>query len=105
MAGGRLYSLLTPLSSMSVIDYMLSKIPMGRFNQVEEVCLLICWLPSEECSYGTGAAFQISGDVRVDDRDSGLHISSVFPVTRRSRIESSLILGDTHYAFWRVPAS
>lgn len=43
------------------IDYMLSKIPMGRFGQVEEVAALIAWLSSEECSFSTGAVFDISG--------------------------------------------
>jgi hypothetical protein len=33
------------------IDFMLSKIPMGRFGTVEEVAALICWLASEECSF------------------------------------------------------
>jgi 3-oxoacyl-[acyl-carrier protein] reductase len=43
------------------IDYMLSKIPMGRFLQVEELAGLICWLGSPECSFSTGAVFDISG--------------------------------------------
>jgi 3-oxoacyl-[acyl-carrier protein] reductase len=43
------------------IQYMLSKIPMGRFGNKEEVAALVCWLASEECSFSTGAAFDISG--------------------------------------------
>ncbi|HZH52964.1 MAG TPA: SDR family NAD(P)-dependent oxidoreductase [Microvirga sp.] len=43
------------------IDFMLSKIPMGRFGEVEEVTSLICWLASEECSFSTGAVFDVSG--------------------------------------------
>jgi 3-oxoacyl-[acyl-carrier protein] reductase len=43
------------------IDFMLSKIPMGRFGTVAEVAALICWLASEECSFSTGAVFDISG--------------------------------------------
>jgi NAD(P)-dependent dehydrogenase (short-subunit alcohol dehydrogenase family) len=43
------------------IDYMLSKIPMGRFGKVEEVTAMIVWLASEECSYATGAVFDASG--------------------------------------------
>jgi 3-oxoacyl-[acyl-carrier protein] reductase len=43
------------------ISYMLSKIPMGRFVQVEEIAALACWLASEECSFSTGAVFDISG--------------------------------------------
>jgi 2-dehydro-3-deoxy-L-rhamnonate dehydrogenase (NAD+) len=43
------------------IDFMLSKIPLGRFGLVEEVCSLVCWLASEECSYSTGAVFDVSG--------------------------------------------
>jgi len=43
------------------IDYMLAKIPMARFLQVDEVAALIAWLASEECSFSTGAVFDISG--------------------------------------------
>lgn len=43
------------------IDYMLSKIPMGRFGLVEEIAALVCWLSSEECSFSTGAVFDLSG--------------------------------------------
>jgi 3-oxoacyl-[acyl-carrier protein] reductase len=43
------------------IDFMLSKIPMGRFGTIDEVAALICWLASEECSFSTGAVFDISG--------------------------------------------
>jgi 3-oxoacyl-[acyl-carrier protein] reductase len=43
------------------IDYMLSKIPMNRFVMVEELAAMIAWLSSEECSFSTGAAFDISG--------------------------------------------
>lgn len=43
------------------IDFMLSKIPMGRFGQVEEITALICWIASEECSFTTGAVFDASG--------------------------------------------
>lgn len=43
------------------IDYMKSKIPMGRLGEVEEVAALVCWLASEECSFSTAATFDISG--------------------------------------------
>ena len=43
------------------IDFMLSKIPVGRFGEIEEVTSLICWLASEECSFSTGAVFDVSG--------------------------------------------
>ena len=43
------------------IDFMLSKIPMGRFGQVEEIAAMIAWLASEECSFSTGAVFDLSG--------------------------------------------
>jgi len=43
------------------IDYMLSKIPMNRFVAVDEIASLVCWLASEDCSFSTGAAFDISG--------------------------------------------
>jgi 3-oxoacyl-[acyl-carrier protein] reductase len=43
------------------IDYMLSKIPMGRFGEPEEISSMICWLASEELSFCTGAVFDASG--------------------------------------------
>jgi 3-oxoacyl-[acyl-carrier protein] reductase len=43
------------------IDYMLSKIPMGRFGKKEEAAALVAWLCSEECSFSTGAVFDLSG--------------------------------------------
>ena len=43
------------------IDFMLSKIPMGRFGAVDEIAALVCWLASEECSFSTGAVFDASG--------------------------------------------
>lgn len=43
------------------IEFMLSKIPQGRFGRIEEVTALICWLASEECSFSTGAVFDLSG--------------------------------------------
>ncbi len=47
--------------SQEHIDFMLSKIPMGRFGTVEEIAALVCFLASEECSFSTGAVFDISG--------------------------------------------
>ena len=43
------------------IDYMVERIPLGRMGKPEEVAALICWLASEECSFSTGATFDISG--------------------------------------------
>ena len=43
------------------IDFMLSKIPMGRFGDVDEIAALVCWLASEDCSFSTGAVFDASG--------------------------------------------
>jgi 3-oxoacyl-[acyl-carrier protein] reductase len=43
------------------IDYMLSKIPMNRCVNVEELAAMIAWLASEDCSFSTGAVFDISG--------------------------------------------
>ena len=48
-------------STKEHIAYMVSKIPMGRLGQVDEVAALVCWLASEECSFSTGAVFDISG--------------------------------------------
>ena len=47
--------------SQQHIDFMLGKIPMGRFVQVGEIAALIGWLSSEDCSFSTGAVFDISG--------------------------------------------
>src|SRR5579864_1521025 len=43
------------------IDFMLSKIPKNRFVLVEELAALVAWLASEDCSFSTGAVFDISG--------------------------------------------
>jgi 2-dehydro-3-deoxy-L-rhamnonate dehydrogenase (NAD+) len=43
------------------IDYMLSKIPMNRFVEADEIAALVAWLASEDCSFSTGAVFDISG--------------------------------------------
>src|ERR1043166_3585944 len=47
--------------SQEHIDYMLSKIPMGRFGLKEEAAALVAWLCSAECSFSTGVAFDLSG--------------------------------------------
>ena len=47
--------------SQQPVDYMLSKIPMGRFVTVEEIAALVCWLASEDCAFSTGGVFDISG--------------------------------------------
>jgi 2-dehydro-3-deoxy-L-rhamnonate dehydrogenase (NAD+) len=43
------------------IDFMLSKIPVGRFGTIAEATSLVCWLASDECSFATGAVFDLSG--------------------------------------------
>jgi NAD(P)-dependent dehydrogenase (short-subunit alcohol dehydrogenase family) len=43
------------------VDFMLSKIPLGRFGTVDEIAALVGWLASEECSFSTGAVFDLSG--------------------------------------------
>ncbi|MGZ5185439.1 MAG: SDR family NAD(P)-dependent oxidoreductase, partial [Caldimonas sp.] len=43
------------------IDFMLSKIPMGRFLEVGEAAAMVAWLASEECSFTTGSVFDLSG--------------------------------------------
>ena len=45
----------------SHIAWMLSRIPMGRFVEVDEIAALVAWLSSEDCSFSTGALFDISG--------------------------------------------
>ena len=43
------------------IDFMLSKIPLGRFGTTDEIAAMVCWLASEECSFSTGGVFDLSG--------------------------------------------
>ena len=43
------------------IDFMLAKIPMGRFGGVDEIAALVAWLCTEDCSFSTGAVFDLSG--------------------------------------------
>ncbi|HEV3241463.1 MAG TPA: SDR family NAD(P)-dependent oxidoreductase [Casimicrobiaceae bacterium] len=43
------------------IDFMLSKIPLGRFGEKEEIAALVAWLCTEDCSFSTGAVFDLSG--------------------------------------------
>ncbi|MDE2613283.1 MAG: SDR family oxidoreductase, partial [Burkholderiales bacterium] len=47
--------------TQSHIDYMLGKIPMARFVEVDEIAAMVAWLASEDCSFTTGAVFDISG--------------------------------------------
>ena len=48
-------------ATASHVAYMRSKIPMDRFGTVDEVVSLICWVASRECSFSTGAVFDLSG--------------------------------------------
>jgi 3-oxoacyl-[acyl-carrier protein] reductase len=43
------------------IDYMLGKIPMGRFLMPDEIAAMVAWLSSDDCSFSTGAVFDITG--------------------------------------------
>ncbi len=47
--------------SQQHIDFMLSKIPMARFGTVEEIASMVAWLCTEDCSFSTGAVFDLSG--------------------------------------------
>jgi 3-oxoacyl-[acyl-carrier protein] reductase len=47
--------------SQEHVEYMVERIPMGRMGQADEVAALVCWLASEECSFSTGATYDISG--------------------------------------------
>jgi 2-dehydro-3-deoxy-L-rhamnonate dehydrogenase (NAD+) len=67
---GVLVNCVTPAAAQTAIleqvtpefaKFMLSKIPMGRFVQVEEIAALACWLASEDCSFSTAGVFDISG--------------------------------------------
>jgi len=45
----------------STVDLLVSKIPMGRVGMPEEVAALVAWLASDECSFSTGAVYDLSG--------------------------------------------
>jgi 2-dehydro-3-deoxy-L-rhamnonate dehydrogenase (NAD+) len=47
--------------SQEHVAYMVERIPMGRMGEPDEVAALVCWLASEECSFSTGATYDISG--------------------------------------------
>ncbi len=54
----------TPMNAdntQQVLEYMISRIPMGRTGSADEVAALVTWLCSEECSFSTGACYDISG--------------------------------------------
>ncbi|TXN29426.1 SDR family NAD(P)-dependent oxidoreductase [Lacisediminihabitans profunda] len=54
----------TPMNAANtpeVLDYMISKIPMGRLGRADEVANLVYWLASDECSFSTGSVYDISG--------------------------------------------
>jgi 2-dehydro-3-deoxy-L-rhamnonate dehydrogenase (NAD+) len=67
---GVLVNCVTPAAAQTAIldqvtpefaQFMLSKIPMGRFVRVDEIAAMACWLASEDCSFSTGGVFDISG--------------------------------------------
>jgi 2-dehydro-3-deoxy-L-rhamnonate dehydrogenase (NAD+) len=45
----------------STVEYLVSKIPMGRVGTPEEVAALVAWLASDDCSFSTGAVYDLSG--------------------------------------------
>ncbi|HEY7540028.1 MAG TPA: 3-oxoacyl-ACP reductase FabG [Methylomirabilota bacterium] len=47
--------------SKETVDYLIAKIPMGRVGRPEEVAALVAWLVSDECSFSTGAVYDLSG--------------------------------------------
>lgn len=54
----------TPMNAETaphVLEYMISKIPMARTGTAQEVAALVAWLASDECSFSTGACYDISG--------------------------------------------
>jgi NAD(P)-dependent dehydrogenase (short-subunit alcohol dehydrogenase family) len=60
-ANGRSAIVTGGASGIEHLKYMLSKIPIRRLGQPEEVAALVSWLCSEECTFSTGAVFDISG--------------------------------------------
>ena len=63
---------------------MLSKIPMNRFVNVDEVAALVCWLASEDCSFSTGGVFDISGG-RATTSEKEERRAKIYPVVRAAR--------------------
>ena len=49
------------LEALGVFDAIRAKIPMGRFGQPEEAAAMVAWIASDDCSFTTGFAFDISG--------------------------------------------
>ena len=47
--------------SKETVDYLVAKIPMGRVGRPEEVAALVAWLVSDECTFSTGAVYDLSG--------------------------------------------
>ena len=47
--------------SQEHVNYMLSRIPRGRFVEVDEIAAMVAWIVSEENSFTTGAVFDLSG--------------------------------------------
>jgi len=47
--------------SKETVDYLVAKIPMGRIGRPDEVAALVAWLASDECSFSTGAVYDLSG--------------------------------------------
>jgi 3-oxoacyl-[acyl-carrier protein] reductase len=67
---GVLVNCITPAAAQTAIldqvtpefaQFMLSKIPMGRFVTVDEIAAMACWLSTEDCSFTTAGVFDISG--------------------------------------------
>jgi NAD(P)-dependent dehydrogenase (short-subunit alcohol dehydrogenase family) len=48
-------------TTAEVLAYMVSRIPMGRLGQADEVAALVAWLASDEASFSTGSVYDISG--------------------------------------------
>ncbi len=61
VAPAMIHSALIEQMPLSQREVLLSRIPMGRTGTVDEVASMVCWLASPECSFNTGAVFDLSG--------------------------------------------